>query len=231
MKECSLQRFFDLTFSAIALVVLLPLFLVISLILRLSGEGEILFSQYRVGKHGNKFKLYKFVTMVKNSPNIGTGTITLKNDPRVLPFGRLLRSTKINELPQLFNVLIGDMSVVGPRPQEQRCFSLFPPDLQKIIVQAKPGLSGIASILFRSEETIISSQPSPAFFYAHTISPYKGRVEEWYVKNQTIYIYFAIILLTIWVVIFPNTTIIWRVFKDIPKPPIELRNFLKHKAY
>ena len=89
----------------------------VAIVLRLTGEGEVFFLQERVGKDGKPFKLYKFATMLKNSPNMGTGTVTLKHDPRVLPVGRFLRKTKINELPQLLNILIGDMSVVGPRPQ------------------------------------------------------------------------------------------------------------------
>ena len=100
-------RFFDILFSGIALLILFPLLVPVSIILRLTSEGEVLFLQERIGKGGKKFKLFKFATMLKNSPNIGTGTVTMRNDPRVLPVGKLLRKTKINELPQLLNILIG----------------------------------------------------------------------------------------------------------------------------
>ncbi len=119
-------RLFDVIFSGIALVFLSPLLIPIALLLKLSGEGEIFFLQERVGKNREMFKLYKFATMLKDSPNIGTGTVTMKNDPRILPIGAFLRKTKINELPQLLNVFLGHMSLIGPRPQAQRCFDAFP---------------------------------------------------------------------------------------------------------
>ena len=99
-------RFFDVLLSAIALFILLPLFLPITILLKSTGEGEVFFLQERIGKDGKKFMLFKFATMLKNSPNIGTATVTMKNDPRVLPVGRFLRKTKINELPQLLNIFL-----------------------------------------------------------------------------------------------------------------------------
>src|SRR5690606_21086740 len=117
-----MQRFFDIVLASAALLVLAPLLLPITLILRFTGEGEVFYVQQRVGKNREFFGLYKFATMLKNSPNMSTGTVTVKDDPRVLPVGRFLRKTKLNELPQLFNVLKGDMSIIGPRPQTRRCF-------------------------------------------------------------------------------------------------------------
>ena len=102
-----LIRLFDIFFSLLALLFLLPLFAPIVLILRFTGEREIFYRQERIGRHGTPFALLKFATMLRNSPTIGAGEITVKNDPRVLPFGRFLRKTKINELPQLFNILLG----------------------------------------------------------------------------------------------------------------------------
>ena len=128
-----IQRFLDITFSLLALICLLPFLLPIALALKFTGEGEILFSQKRVGKNGKLFNLFKFATMLKNSPNLGSGTVTLKDDPRVLPFGGFLRKTKINELSQLINILRGDMSIVGPRPQTPRCFDVFPLEYQNTI--------------------------------------------------------------------------------------------------
>ena len=127
-----MRRFFDIFFSGLALLFLLPFLFLVIVALRLTGEGEIFFLQARVGFDGKLFKLYKFATMLKDSPSIGTGTVTTKGDPRVLPFGKLLRKTKINELPQLLNILKGDMSVVGPRPLAQRCFNSYPLKLQKM---------------------------------------------------------------------------------------------------
>ena len=111
-----MQRLFDILFSAVALCVLLPMLAFIAFFLRLTGEGEVFYRQWRVGKNDEPFELLKFATMLKDSPNLGTGTITQKNDPRVLPMGGFLRKMKLNEVPQLWNIFVGDMSVVGPRP-------------------------------------------------------------------------------------------------------------------
>lgn len=223
-----MQRLLDIIFSLIALIILSPLFLLTSLILKFSGEGEVFFLQDRVGKNGQLFKLYKFATMLKNSPSIGSGTVTLKGDPRVLPVGKFLRKTKINELPQLINILIGDMSVVGPRPQARRCFNAFPTEFQKIIVQVKPGLSGIGPIVFRAEEDILADHAASVDFYDAVIAPYKGQVESWYVTNQSLVTYFAVIGVTIWVVLFPTSRAAWRVFKKLPAPPESLRQPLNY---
>src|SRR5690348_9614322 len=128
-----MQRFFDIIFASLALLVLTPLMIPIMILLRLTGEGEVFFLQERVGRNGASFKLFKFATMLKNSPSMGTGTVTLKNDARILPMGHFLRRTKINELPQLINILLGHMSVVGPRPQTPRCFQAFPPETRSVI--------------------------------------------------------------------------------------------------
>lgn len=224
-----MQRFFDLILSCLALLILSPLLILIVVLLRLTGEGEIFFLQERVGKHGKLFKIYKFATMLKNSPHIGTGTITLKGDPRVLPVGRFLRKTKINELPQLLNIVLGHMSIVGPRPLTSYGFNAFPKELQAVILQVKPGLSGIGSIIFRDEEKILISSDCSIDFYNNIIAPYKGQIESWYVQNQTLFTYFMVILMTIWVVLSPSSTIIWR-FKELPMPPDNLKRMLKHSS-
>jgi lipopolysaccharide/colanic/teichoic acid biosynthesis glycosyltransferase len=224
----TMQRLFDLLLSGAALLVLSPLFLLVAIILRFTGEGEVFFRQERVGKDYKPFKLYKFATMLKDSPNVGTGTVTIKDDPRVLPIGKALRKTKINELPQLLNIMLGDMSIVGPRPQSHRCFDAFPKDLQQIIVQVKPGLSGIGPVVFRGEEDILADHAGSIEFYDNVIAPYKGLVEAWYVKNQSLSVYFKIILLTIWVVIFPSSSIVWKTFPFLPCPPSELKDSLNY---
>jgi len=218
------QRFFDILFSGLALLVLSPLFIPIMILLRLTGEGEIFYVQQRVGINGRMFGLLKFATMLKNSPSLGTGTVTVKNDPRVLPMGAFLRKTKINELPQLFNILKGDMSIVGPRPQTQRCFDAFSQDAQADIVKVRPGLSGVGSIFFRDEEDLMHGAANPAQFYDEVIAPYKGALEKWYVRNATLTNYFLVIFVTAWVVVFPKSRIAWTVFSDLPAPPPELRS-------
>jgi lipopolysaccharide/colanic/teichoic acid biosynthesis glycosyltransferase len=216
------QRTLDILLSALALLVLSPLLIPIVIALRLSGEGEVFFVQPRVGRGGRMFGLYKFATMLKNSPNMGAGTITLRDDPRILPMGRFLRSTKINELPQLLNILKGDMSIVGPRPQTRRCFDAFPPRAQAAILQVRPGLSGIGSIIFRGEEELMHGHADPVRFYDEVIAPYKGALEEWYVENQGLRTYLLGIVLTAWVVLVPRSVITWSAFKTLPRPPAEL---------
>jgi lipopolysaccharide/colanic/teichoic acid biosynthesis glycosyltransferase len=217
-----MQRLFDILLSGLALLVLSPLLVPIAIFLRLTGEGEIFFLQNRVGRGGKPFALYKFATMLKNSPSIGTGTVTLKNDPRILPAGKFLRKTKINELPQLLNILNGSMSIIGPRPQTQRCFDAFPQRSQDAIVKVRPGLSGIGSIVFRDEEDMMHGHADPDYFYDEVIMPYKGQLEEWYVQNQTLYTYFMLIGLTVWVVLMPGSDAVWKSFSNLPKPGPEL---------
>ena len=153
------------------------------------------------------------------------GTITLKNDPRILPFGKFLRSTKINELPQLINIVLGHMSVIGPRPQTKRCFDAFPVESQRIISSVKPGLSGIGSLIFRNEDMMLQ-QTDADDFYDNVIMPYKGRVEEWFVSNHSTYLYFKLILLTVWCVLFRRSQVIWKVCQSLPVPPPELHSHI-----
>lgn len=223
-----MDRFFDILFSGSALLILSPLLIPISIILKLTGEGEIFFLQERIGKSGRKFMLYKFATMLKNSANIGTGTVTIKGDHRVLPVGKFLRKTKINELPQLLNILLGDMSVIGPRPLTKETFEAYSINTQNIIMEVRPGLSGIGSIIFRDEEEIMYGVNASFDYYVNVIAPYKGELEEWFVSNKNLYIYFAAIFTTAWTVLIPRTKIVWKVFKDLPEPPTELKQILKY---
>ena len=224
-----MERFFDVLFSGFALLVLSPLLIGIVIILIFSGEGEVFFSQERIGKDGKLFKLFKFATMLKNSPSLGTGTVTMKNDPRVLPVGKFLRKTKINELPQLFNIFFGDMSIIGPRPLTEQTFSSYSATTQAIIKQVRPGLSGVGSIIFRGEEDIMHGENASVDFYNKSIAPFKGALEEWFVANKNLNIYLKAIFVTVWVVLFPKTNMPWVVFKGLPVPPKELKLALDFK--
>ncbi|EXI64207.1 MAG: UDP-glucose:undecaprenyl-phosphate glucose-1-phosphate transferase [Candidatus Accumulibacter adjunctus] len=221
-----MSRFFDLLLSAVAMMVLSPLLVPVVILLRLTGEGEIFYVQQRVGLNGRRFGLLKFATMLKNSPAMGTGTVTLKNDPRILPLGRFLRKTKLNELPQLLNIFVGDMSVIGPRPQAERCFNAFPEDVQRQIVKVRPGLSGIGSIVFRDEEELLHGAQNDVAFYDRVIAPYKGELENWYIAKQGMGTYFLLIFATVWVVLFPRSRIVWHLFRDLPPPPVELAGLI-----
>ena len=223
-----MQRIFDIFFSSLALLVLSPLLVPIAIILRFSGEGEVFYFQDRIGKYGKPFRVFKFVTMLKNSPNIGTGTVTMKGDTRVLPVGKFLRKTKINELPQLLNIFLGDMSVIGPRPLTQQAFSTYPEYAQHIVTQVRPGLSGVGSIIFHQEEEILAGKASSMDFYRAVLGPFKSSLEVWYVNNQTLVTYFKAIILTVLVIALPKSSIAWRAFSGLPAPPDELKKVLHY---
>lgn len=222
-----MKRLLDVLLSGLALLVLSPLLIPIVIALRCTGEGEIFYGQERVGKDGKIFKLLKFATMLKDSPNLGTGLLTTKGDPRVLPLGRILRKTKINELPQLINIFLGDMSIIGPRPQTKNHVDLFPEEMRRVIVQVPPGLSGIGSIVFRDEEHILTHSPKGyQQCFAEDITPYKGELELWYIRNQSLWLDFKLILLTIWAVIAPAGRLHFKLLKGLPEPPETLRGFV-----
>ena len=221
-----IKRLLDITLSATALLILAPLLLLVILLLRCTGEGEIFFPQKRIGKHGAVFSLLKFATMLKDSPNIGTGTVTVKGDHRVLPVGRMLRKTKINELPQLFNILLGQMSLIGPRPLTEQTFSAYTLEVQTEVVKVRPGLSGVGSIVFRDEENILNGQNASLDFYSDIVAPYKGQLEVWFVSNNSTKNYFLLIMATVIVVIFPNSKIVWKLFPKLPKPSPALEKLL-----
>ena len=217
-----MKRFLDVVLSFLALVVLAPCLLPVVVILRLTGEGEVFYIQERAGRGGNSFGLYKFASMLKNSPNICAGEITVRGDPRVLPFGKFLRKTKLNELPQLWNIFIGDMSVVGPRPMVLNTYAHYPEEAREKLNTIRPGLTGIGSIVFRDEERYLADRDEPMEFYREHIIPYKSDLELWFVENNTLWSYIKIIFVTAWVVVFPSSTIVDKAFDGIPRLPDSL---------
>jgi len=212
------KRFFDIVFSLIALIILLPLFIPIIILLLLTGEHEVFFRQNRVGFHNEIFRIWKFATMLKNSPNMGSGDVTTRNDPRVTKMGQFLRISKLNELPQLINILTGDMSFVGPRPLMKAGFDRYSDEMKEKVYQAKPGLTGIGSIVFRDEELIITKSTLPPHeCYRQVILPYKGAVEVWYQKHVSFYTDCMILFLTGWYIIFSNSKLVYKVFPSLPR--------------
>lgn len=212
------KRIFDFIFVTIALILLSPVLFFIIIILRFTGEGEVFYLQKRPGLNFREFDLFKFATMTKNSSNFGAGDVTTKNDPRVLPFGKILRKTKLNEIPQLFNILKGDMSLVGPRPLPLKNFKIYTPEAQIIITKMTPGLTGVGSIVFRNEEEVIEKLGIPLEqCLKEVIMPYKANLEMWYYNNQSVLLYFKIILITAWVVIFPKSNIVKKLIPALPR--------------
>jgi lipopolysaccharide/colanic/teichoic acid biosynthesis glycosyltransferase len=218
------KRVFDITLSGLILVILCPIVPLLLFALKITGEGEIFFVQPRIGKKGVIFGLYKFATMLKDSPNLPGGDITVNNDPRLLPLGKILRKTKINELPQLWNVIKGDMSLVGPRPLTPRNFNMYPVKIREEIKAIQPGITGVGSIVFRDEESIIKrSEKSTSVCYLEDIAPYKGELELWYKKNLSFGLDLKLLFLTAWAILFPGSSIYEKLLPDLPDKPECLR--------
>ena len=223
-----MTRFFDVLFSTCAIIVLFPFMIPIMIGLKLTGEHYVFYEQMRVGKGGRVFPLLKFATMLKDSPNMPGGLYTSKDDPRLLPMGKFLRKTKINELPQLINVLRGDMSIIGYRPMVPEHNMLYPEEARRKMASSLPGLSGIGSIVFRNEEEILQQVPEKEIFDKEVIAPYKAELECWFIDHKSIFLYFRLISLTIDAVKNPRSRRWWRELKrkGLPKPPVKLRKYL-----
>ena len=221
-----MTRVFDIVFSSIAIIILFPFMIPIMIGLKLTGEHDIFYAQERIGKGKKPFKVLKFATMLRDSPNMAGGLITKDKDPRILPMGNFLRKTKINELPQLINIFLGQMSVIGYRPFATKHYELYSEEIQNIISKSVPGLSGIGSIVFRNEEHILHTVDNPEYFHDKIITPYKGQLECWYVENKNIANYFKCIIWTVLVVINPNNTGWQKAFKNLPPVPENLKEYI-----
>jgi lipopolysaccharide/colanic/teichoic acid biosynthesis glycosyltransferase len=219
-----LKRTFDILTSGIAILILSPLLIPIIIGLKLTGEGYVFYKQERVGYKNRPFLIWKFATMLKNSSKMPGGIMTTKKDPRITPMGGFLRKSKINELPQLFNIFFGQMSVVGPRPVMKISFEAYPSKIQEVIYNVKPGLTGIGSIIFRDEEELITEVKNNGGdlwdFYKGKIYPFKGELEMWYQDHNFFFLDLQLIFLTAWVIMIPDSKLYEKWFKDLPK-----RNF------
>lgn len=187
-------RFFDIIFSIIGLVILSPLFIVLYILIRIESKGGGFYSQERIGKNGNPFKLYKFRSMRIGSDKKGLITIGEK-DNRITKTGIILRKYKLDELPQLWNVFIGDMSLVGPRPEVKKYTDLYTEE-QKQVLQVRPGITDWASIKYVDENKILGESKDPDEAYVNLIMPNKIKLNMVYIQHQTLGEYFKIIFTT-----------------------------------
>jgi len=197
------KRFFDLFLSVVALIIVSPIFIIVMPILKFTGEGWIFFVQQRVGRGDSRFGLLKFATMLRDSPK--SGTVTARHDPRILPVGRFLRKTKINELPQILNVVKGDMAIVGPRPLTDEGFQHYADDIKAVIFKMRPGLTGMGTIIFRNEEQILfESKKEKMRCYAEDVIPLKGALEKWYFEHRSFWVDLKIIAATALAIVAPG---------------------------
>lgn len=236
IQECdmyiALKRILDFIFAALFLVALLIPFIVIALLLTFTGEGKVFYLQERVGHNQQKFMIYKFATMLENSMNLGLKGTTVRNDPRVTNIGKYLRLLKVNELPQLINVFVGEMSFVGPRPLPPNSYLRYEDNVRVIISRSRPGITGIGSLVFRDEEKIITEVINKNMdhrkFFVDFIYPYKGELEKWYYQNVSFTTDIKIIFLTAWYIIAPNSVDLYKVFRDLPMPHRVLDSMLRN---
>jgi lipopolysaccharide/colanic/teichoic acid biosynthesis glycosyltransferase len=219
-------RFFDILFSGLAIIIFFPFMIPIIIALKFTGEHFVFYTQSRIGKHGRPFKILKFATMLKDSPGLPGGLITAPDDPRLLPLGKFLRKTKINEIPQILNIFIGQMSVVGYRPFAEQHYVLYSDKVKTRINRIRPGLTGIGSVVFRDEEEILHSVRDRDYFHDKIITPYKGLLECWYVEHQNIRNYFLLIFCTVCSVLNIKKNIWQKLFTGLPEMSLELKPYL-----
>ena len=179
-----MKRLFDIAAAAAGLIVLCPLFAIIAVLIKWDSDGPVFFRQSRIGRHFRPFFIYKFRTMLSDAPAIGP-LLTVGDDPRITRVGRWLRRTKLDELPQLINILAGDMSFVGPRPEVERYVRLFRTEYAEIL-QVRPGITDLASLKYRAESTLLARSPKPEEEYVTRILPDKLRLGQQYVRELSL---------------------------------------------
>ncbi len=194
-------RFLDIFLSLFGLILLFPLFLLVIILIKISSRGNVIYKQIRVGLGGSDFHIYKFRTMYVDADKAGLLTVGGR-DPRVTTVGYYLRKYKIDELPQLFNVLRGNMSLVGPRPEVRKYVEKYSSD-QRRVLSVKPGITDWASILYRDENSILESSKNPEQDYLHVILPDKIRYNFIYINKLSVFEYLKILLYTVYSIFFP----------------------------
>ena len=212
------KRFFDIVFALMGIVITGPFLLLSILIIFISGETKPLFIQLRVGKDRQLFRFYKLRTM-KRTQSQNSGPITFHGDDRITKVGLFLRWSKMDEFPQFFNVLNGDLSFVGPRPLMPETFYAYDKSTQKRIAKVKPGITGVGSVVFRNEALLLkqAGENKQKDFYLNKILPYKGELEEWYVKHQSFGIDLKLLFFSAAVIAYSRMTGLHNYFKNLPK--------------
>ncbi|MEI8279404.1 MAG: sugar transferase [Bacteroidota bacterium] len=191
-----MTRLLDFVFALLGLIILSPILLTLSIWVKLSSKGPILYKQIRIGRNGKEFKLMKFRSMFMDADKRGLLITVGGRDPRITNVGYILRKYKLDELPQLWNVLIGEMSIVGPRPEVKRYVDLYTPE-QRMILRVRPGITDFASIEYRNENELLENQIDPERYYIDHIMPAKILINQVFIDSPTVANYFRAIFLTI----------------------------------
>lgn len=193
-----LKRLFDFLFAVMALLVLSPFMLMAAIIIKVTMPGPVLFKQKRIGRHAAPFTIYKFRSMKINSSKV---SVTLSTDVRITAFGHFLRKTKLDELPQLFNILKGEMSIVGPRPDVPGYYDTLK-GADQVIWQLRPGLTGLDSMCYPNEQRILDRQKDPEAFYDARLWPDKVRLNRWYAEHRNLWMDVKIVVNTFGILLF-----------------------------
>jgi lipopolysaccharide/colanic/teichoic acid biosynthesis glycosyltransferase len=189
------KRIFDLFWATVGLLLLWPIFLVVAVLIKLEDRGPVFFRQVRVGWKGQSFRMWKFRTMVVDAERLGRA-ITVGRDPRITRVGHWLRATKVDELPQLLNVWLGEMSLVGPRPEVQKYVNLYTED-QRRVLELRPGITDLASVKYRRESEVLAAADDPDRTYVEAIMPEKIQINLEYAAQASLLGDFRVILMTL----------------------------------
>ena len=196
-----IKRCFDLLLTTIGIIVLMPFFVLVAIWVYLDSPGNVIYKQLRVGRLGKLFFVFKFRTMIIDADKKGL-LITVSNDSRITRSGQFLRKYKLDELPQLFNVLFGDMSLVGPRPEVKEYMDMYPEAIRQKVLSVRPGITDIASIYFRNENEMLDAAIDPRQTYIDTILPIKQKCYIEYVDNRSAWLDIKLIFLTVYKIVF-----------------------------
>ena len=200
MLSLALKRLFDIAASAIGLLLLAPVLLGIAVWIKRDSPGPVFFRQQRIGRHGQPFRIYKFRSMRQDNAGL---QITVGADDRITRSGHFIRAYKLDELPQLINVLLGDMSIVGPRPEVPRYVALYPADVRAEVLSVRPGITDLASVQYRSESTLLAQSSNPEQTYVDTILPAKLALCRQYVRERSFWLDLRIIGMTLGILLKP----------------------------
>jgi lipopolysaccharide/colanic/teichoic acid biosynthesis glycosyltransferase/Tfp pilus assembly protein PilZ len=197
LRHEGVKRFVDIVGAVAGLVIFSPVLLIAAVLIYLGGSRRIFFKQERIGRYGKPFMLYKFTTM-KDNAHVNSPLISRASDNRVTRIGKILRVTNINELPQLINVLKGEMSIVGPRPEVPKYVECWSPEIRKKILSVKPGITGYTTIKYWKESVILDIVENPEYYYIYNMVPEKLKLDEWYVENWNLLLDIKIIFETLY---------------------------------
>ncbi|MEM7633890.1 MAG: sugar transferase [Pseudomonadota bacterium] len=215
-RTLAVKRVFDVAVSGLAIILLLPVFMIVAAAIKIDSHGPVFFRQSRVGRDGHLFRIFKFRSMVDGAAQAGSA-LTVHDDPRITRLGAFLRARKIDELPQLFNVFAGSMSLVGPRPEVPEYMEFYTREQRAVILSMQPGITDHAAVLFRDENEMLDGESDPVSVYRHRIMPIKYALYERYSREIGLLTDLRLISSTVALLVLPKS---WQRFETGLEPSI-----------